>query len=327
MAASETDIKPIYVLHGDDGYLKSGHCARIVERLIGDGDREMSLIEYEEVVPELAIVLDSLRTLPFLAPHRVVVIRDADAFVKKHREQLEEYFENPSDNGSLILLVKTWQKNTKIAKRVDSVGETVDCNKPDAAKLIAWIERRVKEAGKTIQREVSVLLATESVGGLATIKEEVDKLICYAWKRDAITAADMAAVTISAAPPEAFALVDCIIRGDSKGALDHLNRAIKNRGDEMMVLGQLAWHVRRTILARRILGNGEPISAAIKAAKIWDPDRNMANRKRKEFGQLLQRKTLRQIESGMRLVLKTDLGIKTGADPMITLQRLVISLC
>ena len=47
----------------------------------------------------LADVLDEVRTLPFLARCRVVIVEGADPFVTAHRKELEAYAEKPSTLG------------------------------------------------------------------------------------------------------------------------------------------------------------------------------------------------------------------------------------
>ena len=77
----------------------------------------MSLYQPDCTKVELSEVLDELRTLPFLAEKRVVVLKDADKFVSEHRAALENYFDEPSKTGVLILTVEKWMKTTKLAKK------------------------------------------------------------------------------------------------------------------------------------------------------------------------------------------------------------------
>ena len=81
----------------------------------------MSLFQPECDKVELTEVLDELRTLPFLAEKRVVVLKNADKFVSEHRAALEKYFDEPSPTGVLVLTVDTWMKSTKLAKKLKKV--------------------------------------------------------------------------------------------------------------------------------------------------------------------------------------------------------------
>ncbi len=320
MAASTKveEIKPVYVLYGPDGYLQVEHRRRIIDRLLGDADRTLSLREYEDV-PELSVVLDDLRTLPFLAPHRVVVVRNAGGFLTKYRDKLQDYLDNPSSCGSLVLQVGEWRSNTNLAKKVAAVGEAIKCKRPDGTELVAWIKKRAAEAGKDIQGGAASSLAATAGDDLAGVAEEVEKLVCYVGQRKRITIDDVAAVSSPTVTPEAFALVNAIVRGDAAGALGWLNRAMNRRGDEMMILGQLAWHVRRTLHAGRLRDRGESESTVLKEAKAW-------GKMIQPFKKLLGKRDTGRLEADMRRVLETDLGMKTGHDPLASLQTLVVSL-
>jgi len=321
MASSEIyEPKPVFVLHGNDEYLKAGYRRKIIDSLLGANDRETSLVEYDEGVPEFSAVLDNLRTLPFLASRRVVVIRGADPFVTANRDKLESYFDNPSEHGSLVLSVKSWNKNTKLAKSVAEIGEVIDCKCPEEGRIVEWIKKKVRESGKKIQPHVASALLADTGHDLWMLDAEIGKLVSYAWKRDEITSEDVAAVSISSSSPEAFAVVDSIVHRDCRGALGHLGEALNIRGAEMMLLGQLAWHTRRTLLARRIIDSGVSVSEAMKAAKVWGSGRAV-------FEKYISRSSTRKIESDMRRVLNADLGVKAGADPVVTLQKLVVELC
>ncbi|MFW6062370.1 MAG: DNA polymerase III subunit delta, partial [Planctomycetota bacterium] len=117
MAGVKVEIKPIYVLHGNDQFLLDTWRKEIVSRLVGDADPQVCVTSFDASA-ELAEVLDELRTLPFLAPYRVVIVRDADAFVSAHRDALENYLDRPCQSASLVLMVSSFPKNTRLYKAV-----------------------------------------------------------------------------------------------------------------------------------------------------------------------------------------------------------------
>ena len=74
---SERDVKPVYVLHGSDTFLRDTHRAEIIGQAVGDADSQLCVCSFDATA-ELAEVLDELRTVPFLAPLRIAVVTDAD---------------------------------------------------------------------------------------------------------------------------------------------------------------------------------------------------------------------------------------------------------
>jgi DNA polymerase-3 subunit delta len=74
----------------------------------------------------------------------MVVVEEADPFVTAFRSQLEEYVARPYQNGVLVLDVKTWPANTKLAKAVAHSGLTIECKSPDARQTKSWLAQRAK---------------------------------------------------------------------------------------------------------------------------------------------------------------------------------------
>jgi DNA polymerase-3 subunit delta len=308
----------IYVLHGKDAFLREDARKRIIKQLLGDADPQTCLSSFDDEVT-LADVLDELKTLPFLAPHRIVVIRDADAFISAHRQQLEDYFENPSKTGTLILEVSAWPKTTKLAKKLPAVGELVECDSPEGGKLVSWIRQAGKDRGKDVQAAAAELLAEWIGNDLATLDNEVEKLVCYVGDRKSITPEDVADIVAATAGPEAFAVVNAIIAGDTAGALSAVISAMQTRGAEFAVLGQIAWHVRRSLQAVQAIRAGQDRRQALRAAKVFYNSG--------AFEQMLRRRGERKLQQDMRRVLRADLGMKSGLDAKAAMQDLVVQLC
>ena len=115
-----TTTAPIYAVCGAEEFLKRQAVERITRNVLGNADPALALSEYDgaPAPPELASVLDDLRTLPFLADRRLVIVRDADRFITLYREALEEYAAGPSPTGVLLMECKSLPGNTRLAKHI-----------------------------------------------------------------------------------------------------------------------------------------------------------------------------------------------------------------
>src|SRR5260370_39514657 len=112
----------VYALYGDDEYLRSESERAIVRLALGPDADDFAVARFPGDQAALADVLDELRTLPFLARRRVVVVENADAFVTAHRAALEQYMSHLAERGVLVLSVRSWPSNTKLAKLVAQKG-------------------------------------------------------------------------------------------------------------------------------------------------------------------------------------------------------------
>jgi len=89
---------PVYVLRGTDPFLLEKGRAAVRDRTIGDADPGLAVAEFDGPEAQAAEVLDALRTLPFLAERRLVILREADDFLNKTTRPL---LHTPDPKGTL----------------------------------------------------------------------------------------------------------------------------------------------------------------------------------------------------------------------------------
>ncbi|MHC5213379.1 MAG: DNA polymerase III subunit delta [Planctomycetota bacterium] len=113
-----------YVIFGEDPFLVSKECEKLVDSILGSEDRSMALYEPRANEAQVSDVLDELRTLPFLASKRVVLIKDAELFVRANADALMSYLNDMSPSGVLILTVNSWDKRIRLHKKFKTTGGT-----------------------------------------------------------------------------------------------------------------------------------------------------------------------------------------------------------
>jgi len=311
------EIQPVYVLFGNDAFLLDAHRKEIADRVIGGGDPQLCISSFDASA-ELADVLDELRTLPFLAPRRLVIVADADAFVSAHRKALERLLESPPTAATLLLMVASWPANTRLAKRVRQIGQAIDCSVPARGNLLRWLARAAAGREKKLAPDAAELLVEWVGRDLAALDGEMEKLSLYVGDRPAVTLEDVCAVVTASAGPAAFDLTNAITAGDAAGALKALGGMLRSRGDEFKTLGLIAWHLRRATLAKELLGAGRPEREALP---------RMPPQPRRDFLAMLNRRPLSAFQLDWRRLIRADLAMKSGTRPDAALQELVVALC
>ena len=313
-----SDAKSVYVLYGNDQFLLDAHRKEIVSRTIGDADPQLSLSQFDATA-ELADVLNTLRTLPFLAARRVVIVRDADAFISANREAMEEYLKAPSETAVLVLMVGSWPKGARLYKLVAEFGEAIECSLDQKASPARWLRQAAVQREKKLAPDAAELLIACKGNDLAALDGEVEKLSLYVGQRETITVEDVSTLVISTAGVGAFDVTNAVSAGDSATALKALARAVTRRGEEFRVLGMIAWHLRKVLKVKRALEAGRSAQQACRNARVFGNQR--------EFVDMVRRRSMRRIEEDFRGMLRADLAMKTGADPTTALQKLVVELC
>jgi DNA polymerase III subunit delta len=314
---NQPTVKPVYVLYGTDAFLRDAQREEILSLAVGDADPQTALRVFDSDV-ELAEVLDELRTIPFLAPRRVVIVRDADGFVSAHRTQLETFLESAPSTSTLILMVNSWPSNTRLFKLVKRIGLATECNVP-ARGLERFLTQSATKRGKKIARDAAQLLAEWVGADLARLDGEMEKLALYVDPREVIDASDVAALVTATAGPASFALRNALTDGDSRAALKALGLMLTQRGEEFKVLGMIASQLRQALKGYQLQAAGRPPQDALNPRTPYQA--------KNAFVAMLARRSPARVREDFRRLIRTDLGMKSGLDAASALQELVISLC
>src|SRR6516162_577980 len=116
--ADRAKPQAIYILQGDEPFLKRQVLAALQARLLGPDEGGLGLASFPGEKVSFAEVHNELTTLPFLSKRRVVHVESADPFVTRERDKLEKYAAQPSASGVLILDVANWLATTRLAKQL-----------------------------------------------------------------------------------------------------------------------------------------------------------------------------------------------------------------
>jgi DNA polymerase-3 subunit delta len=143
----------------------------ILRQLPDDAQR----VEIDGETAELADVLDDLRSFAMFGGGKVVAVRNADEFVSRFREQLEDYVANPSSSATLILRFDSLPSNQRIYKAINKTGEIIACQPPKDLK--SWIVKRGRSEHKLDINSAAAELIADYIGDdLGRIDNELAKL-------------------------------------------------------------------------------------------------------------------------------------------------------
>ena len=165
--------KPVYALVGDDSFLQLQELARISAAIGTDAQR----MDYDGESAQLAEVLDELRCYSMFGGDcsKLVVVRNADAFVKEFREPLEDYLAKPSDSGTLVLRLSSLPAAQRIYKLIAKAGEIVPCAAPKD--LARWAVDRAKSAHRVQLAPDAARVLADLIGSdLGRLDTEIAKL-------------------------------------------------------------------------------------------------------------------------------------------------------
>lgn len=309
--ARGASIPPIFVIFGDEEFRKVQALEQTLDRLLPpDVDRGMALCEYDGAKPEeaggpaIAAVLADLRTLPFLADRRVVLIRDADRFVSAYREKLEEYCRAPSAVGTLVLECRTFLRTTRLAKAIPAAG-LLECKKLRGDALIAFAVEQAHAAGKQLDPATAALLVERIGNDQGIVANEIEKLALYTASRTRITPEDVAALVGLTREEMIFAAVDAAAQGRLAEALTQWRQMLALDKDVIYpALGGIAWKLRSLLSAHQQKAAGGNLYAIANKTGYY----NRAD----DLAKILTHLPETRIARAVAQIARLDQQVKTG---------------
>jgi DNA polymerase-3 subunit delta len=312
--------KPIYSIFGDDTYLRREAVAAICQVVLRDQAGEMAVSRFEGKGAALADVLDELRMLPFFSKRRIVVVEDADPFVTKYRKDLEGYIETPSDTGVLILAVKSWPSNTKLARLVEATGLALDCTSPGEKDLVPWlIHLAASRHGAQLESDAARLLL-ELVGvEVGVLAAEVEKLAVYVGAAGRIRREDVARMVEAGRIETVWKVLDAATTGDGATAIKHLDDLLASGEHPVRVLAGLTVSLLKTHHAGRLRAARVSLEEACRMAGIFTIEKT--RRQHAHLGPA-------RVDRLPAMLLKADRDLKGDSllDERVILEELLVRL-
>lgn len=209
-------LKPVYALVGADPFLQLQELHHVAALLPVDAQR----MDFDGETAQLAAVLDEARSFSmFGGETKLVVVRAADDFISRYREQLENYMAEPSSSATLVLRVDSLPGNQRIHKLIAKVGEVISCLPPKLGELPAWVSRRAREAHDIQIAPDAAKLLVDLVGDdMGRLDNELAKLALQA-DGAVVTSQNVAANVAFQREQEMYELTGALAAGDSTSAL------------------------------------------------------------------------------------------------------------
>jgi DNA polymerase-3 subunit delta len=315
-------VRPVYAVSGEDAYLRREVLDAIARVALGGAADELALGRFPGDQAQLADVFDELRTLPFLTRRRIAIVEDADPFVTAHRKELEHYAERPAATGVLILAVKSWPSNTRLAKLIDQVGLAIDCKSPREQDLPRWLVGLARSRFACKLDDDAARLMVELVGPeVALLAGELEKTAVYVGERRTIHRADVSRMVGAGRIETIWQILDAATTGQAAEALDHLDRLLASGESPIYLLNAMSASLRKVHHAGQLRKARVEARAACQQAGIPSFAIDKTLKQHAHLGPS-------RVERLPALLLQADLDLKGSSmlPPRTVMERLLVEL-
>ncbi|EGG79517.1 DNA polymerase III, delta subunit [Lachnospiraceae bacterium 2_1_46FAA] len=248
------NFKRVYLLFGEENYLKKQYKDRLTKALISEGDT-MNYAYYEGKGIDVKEIIDLSETMPFFSERRLIVIENS-GFFKNATAELAEYMKEIPETTYFIFVETELDKRGKMFKAVKDKGRIVELARQDEKTLVRWIYGNVKKEGKQIAESTIYYLLSKCGTDMENLQKEMEKLFCYTLNNDVINMEDIDAICTMQITNEIFDMVNAVAEKKQKRALDRYYDLLALKEPAMRILYLLSRQFRLLMEVKEMAGEG-----------------------------------------------------------------------
>ena len=178
----ENGAMPIYLFEGEEGYFRDKGEALLKERFLQEPTLDYASFDGSSLKGEkIKSLVEGVRCFPFVSTKRVVRVTEFYPTDKDWENYLQDLFENPPQDGMLIIVnsskPKTTANQATLSKKPNVTH--VDCGRADEETIKKWIYVTCKRAGVYADGITCGKIASYCVLDMSRIAKETEKLLTY----------------------------------------------------------------------------------------------------------------------------------------------------
>jgi DNA polymerase-3 subunit delta len=306
-------LRPAYLLAGEEALLRDDALEAIRLATLGAAPQDFDLDRLDGASATPGALLDAVRTLPVLAPRRLVVVRDPDPprGGRGLGDAIAEAVAALAPDAETVLVVVAARADAR-ARWVKAFGKSVvRCDPPRRGRAVAaFVAAEARRQGVALEPGAAQLLAERVGPQLLMLRQEIAKAALLAGPGHPVQRSHVASGTSQTAEEPIWDLTDAIGDGRVSDALVVLSRLQRAGAAPPLVLGSLASHFRRLLR----LASGERVAGPPFVVRKLEGQARRYRRSR--------------LLACLRAIHETDIALKgVGAlRPETALERLVIAL-
>ena len=320
-ALEKRRLAPVYLFHGPGEFRMEKVLDQLKASLIPEGvkDFNLAIVYGGETEPDQ--ILQHARSFPFMADHRLIIVRRTEAFSSEGLGKFLPYFEKPAASTCLIFVTSKTDFNKPFYKILRSRGWTVKFEELKGQQAVAWITKTASEMGFALDSRATAYLADIIGNRTGELYSELEKLSLRFGKEVGLE--QVKESVKHSRIYTVFELVDRVSSRNQKAALVALNRFLEEedkRDAPLRVVGMLNRQMRLLWQTKFLVGKG---AEAMEVMKKLGVSRFSAM----ELLKHAKRWTSDELERAFDLLYEADGRIKSGSRPKPVLENLTLSLC
>lgn len=246
-------FKRIYLLYGEEGYLKKSYKNRLKKAVLGEDT--MNFHSFEGKGWELSEIIGLAETMPFFAEKRLILLEDSGVF-KGNADPFADYLPSIPESTCIMFVESEVDKRSRMYKGVKKYGYAAELARQDSSRLSKWAAGILANEGKKITSSTMELLLDKTGEDMENLYSELEKLISYTLGKDVITAADVEDVCTTQATNKIFEMTAAISAGRIKRAMELYEDLLILKEPPMRILFLIARQFNQLLLIKDMSDKG-----------------------------------------------------------------------
>ena len=338
-------LAPGYVFVGDEVFFRKKCREAILQHLVPDDVRELSLYDMDLAETDLREVLDRARTPSLMAPFQVFFIRGVKNLYGrgKHDEEfaaIKDYFANPNPDAMLVFIadhisipadVRRMDMTDK--ERYERIRETLGeyCPVLELARVeegdaVNWAIQSASLDGVKLDADAARELVDSLGGDMMMIANELEKLVLFVGEKKRIGLGDVETMVLAAKQRSFYELTDAISARDRQRAMEVLDAILNSAEGEEAAIGHL-YMLSRTFKQMLVIFERNVRDSRALWQALWQGFRLPPFAAEDVIRQARRYKSRRELTSAIRKVARADLALRSNAvSKRLVLENLVLDL-
>lgn len=319
--AAPDHLASLYAILGKDDFLRKTAFARL-KQFFPQSELALTVLDGEGLA--IKAISNALYSSSLFSQKSCVAIHTCEKLTKPCMEWLEGYFAKPTPQLTLILTASTLHHGTTFFKKIEKYGVVLDIaeEKPweKERSYTEWVQQTLTQSGKTIDSQTALALVKQVGADGETLKQEMEKLICYTGDRREISQKDIQAICTGINSETVWQLGEAIFRLDAPTAL-RIGHALLEDGTSILgLLRQIRSQFQTDLQVCAILASGG--SPADITAQFAYMRGNILER----HCQAARNYGLQRFKEGLLKIDASELQAKNGAPELDLMEGLLARL-
>jgi len=290
-----------YIWSGENFFLEEA-LSKFIDVIIASSQADFNYdVFYPSSTPQE--ILNAASTLPFMAPRRLVVLKDFHLLPASGIKALTPFFKDPAETTCMVILSqKAPQKSLEVGWKIFQIDIK-------ESEIPAWVKQAAAKKGIRLTDEAADYLIDYIGNDIGLLMTEIEKLSFAGNKL--ITGKDIIETTSMTREYTTFDLVDSLVAGQSSRAFRILKTLSSGRSDSPAIIGTLNWHYKQF-------------------HSLWvNKGKRPAKMREKTYRALIKYVPSFREEDFFRIfqsLHEADLGVKSSGRPELVLDVLLIKL-